>query len=769
MLKSEKYNSFFNKFVYLFLLLSPVLDALTAIFKKSFDLPFSIGTIIRGLFFLLVLVWLIKNYKNKKILMIFLLYVFLAVLYYFGLYKNNLLNEVSNIFYIFYLPILMMFFSKYNNDKINDKLILKIYLIYLSLIIIPYIFGVGYNLSESYVNKQGYFGLFYGGNELSATLLILGIIALNYVNKSNNYLLKIITYAELFICIFLIGTKTLYIGTFITLLYFLIKHIKYSRVFVNNKSKKIIFIIPILFVIGLVAIIPKTPMYKNIKTTLDYYKIKNISDFTKIENIDKVVFSNRLEDLKKANKEYSSGEVKTFIYGIGVTGIEKNKTIEIDIFDIFYSIGIFGSLVYILLLLFTTKFNQLDDNYRFAAILLIFVSLITGHVLIRPMVSIYIALLYILNRNKIEMEKKKILLVSNMYPSDKYKYYGSFVKNTKEILEKNGYVVDKMVITKQNEKIAKLFSYIYLHVGTILKGIFNNYDYIYVHFISHSSSGAIFVKKTSSNVKLVLNAHGNDIISDYSDVDSNIKRSSKYIKHADKIVCPSNYFKDVIINNYNVSKDKVYVYPSGGVNTNIFKKLDRKESLKEVNLSDKYNYIGFVSRIEKDKGYDIFLKAIKELKERKELKDEDKFLVVGAGSEEDKFNELVNELDISDYLEVRNMVSQDELINIYNSLDIFVFPTYRKSESLGLVGLEAMACEVLVIASKNYGPTDYVVDNKNAKFFKPKDYKDLADKIIEMKKLNNEAKNKMRKKARETAIKYDSKNTKELILNVFKE
>ena len=115
------------------------------------------------------------------------------------------------------------------------------------------------------------------------------------------------------------------------------------------------------------------------------------------------------------------------------------------------------------------------------------------------------------------------------------------------------------------------------------------------------------------------------------------------------------------------------------------------------------------------------------------------------------------------------MVSQEELINIYNSLDIFVFPTYRRSESLGLVGLEAMACEVLVIASKNYGPTDYVVDNKNCKFFNPKDYKDLADKILEMKKLNNEEKNKMRKKARETAIKYDSKNTKELILNVFKE
>ncbi|MBR3117080.1 MAG: O-antigen ligase family protein [Bacilli bacterium] len=769
MLKSEKYNSIFNKFIYFFLLFSPFIDALTGIFKKNLDLPFSIGSIIRGLFLVLAFIWLIKNYKNKRILGIFLIYVFLAILYYFGLYKNNLMNEVNNILYIFYLPILMLFFSKYNNEKINDKLILKIYLLYLTLIIVPYIFGIGYNLSDSYVNKEGYFGLFYAGNELSATLVILGVIALNYVNKSNNFLLKIITYAELFVCIFLVGTKTLFIGTIVTLLYFLIKYFMFSRVYKYKKSRKLMFIIPVLFVISLIIIIPRTPMMKNINTTLDYYNIKSFSDLGKIETIDNVIFSNRLSNLSKANKEYMKGEAKTFIYGIGKTGIEKNSVIEIDIFDIFYSIGIFGSMIYILLMLFTIKFNYLDDNYKFAAVMMIIISLLSGHVLIKPMVSIYIAVLYILSKNRVEMEKKRILLVSNMYPGEKYKYYGSFVKNTEEILSNNGFVVDKVVITKQNEKIAKLFSYIYLHVGTILKGMFNNYDYIYVHFISHSSLGGVFVKKTSFNTKLVLNAHGNDIISDYDDNQKNIKRSSRYIKNADKIVCPSKYFKDIIVKNYNVSKDKVYVYPSGGVNTAVFKKIDREEALSEANLPKKYKYIGFVSRIEKDKGYDVFLKAINELRDRKEIKSDEKFIVVGAGSEEDEFNKLVDELNVREYLEVRNMVSQEELINIYNSLDIFVFPTYRRSESLGLVGLEAMACEVLVIASKNYGPTDYVVDNKNGKFFNPKDYKDLADKILEMKKLNNEEKNKMRKKARETAIKYDSKNTKELILNVFKE
>ena len=73
-------------------------------------------------------------------------------MYYFGLYKNNIFVEANNIFYIFYLPIMMLFFSKYNNEKINDKLILKVYLLYLNLIIIPYSFGIGFNLSENCIN-----------------------------------------------------------------------------------------------------------------------------------------------------------------------------------------------------------------------------------------------------------------------------------------------------------------------------------------------------------------------------------------------------------------------------------------------------------------------------------------------------------------------------------------------------------------------------------------------------------------------------------------
>ena len=766
MSKVNKFNNFFDKFIYIFLLFSPILDALTAICIKNFNLSISIGTIVRGVFIILSLIWLKYNSNRKQIIIIFLLYTLLALIYYFGLNRAGIFTEVINIFHIFYLPILMLLFSKYNNDKINDKLALKIFLIYLNLIIIPYIFNIGYNLSESYVNKQGYFGLFYGGNELSAILVLLSVPALNYVNNSKSYILKLFTYIELFICIYLIGTKTLFIGIILVIIFLFVRYIKYSRIFKVEKNRRVAIWSSLLVIVLLISIIPFTPMMKNIKTSLEYNNVKKVSDVFNYKTIDNMVFSERLSYWKRINNEFTKSDINGVIYGLGEYKIVNIKIVEIDILDIFYSIGVFGTLIFIIMILYTAHFYDLRDKYKFAFILLVIISLISGHVLNQPMVSIYLALLYLLSKNSLTLEKKSILLVSNMYPSNSFKHYGSFVKNSYELLEDNGYNMDKVIMHKHNNKLIKLFAYIKLHSLVILKCIFNNYDYIYVHFISHSSLGAVISKKLCHNVKLVLNAHGNDVIRDLKEEEKNIKRSKRYIKYADTVIVPSKYLKDIIIEEYNYDENKIVIYPSGGVNTNLFHNIDENIAKEECSLNKKHKYIGYISRIEKNKGWDLFLQAAAELVKKKEFKNY-KFLIVGSGKEEEKMMNMINELKLIDHIELRNMVLQEDLVYFYNSLEIFIFPTYMK-ESLGLVGLEAMACETLTIISNNYGPKGYIKDKKNSLAFKPQDSKDLVDKIIYMTNMNQEEKKKMRIKARETAIKYDSNNTKSILIDVFK-
>lgn len=755
----------FDKFIVIFLFLQPILDVITSLQVRN-NISITVGAIVRGILFTIILVYLYKNNVSKKPIIIFLIYVFLALSYQFLYTSNSIFTEVFNILKIFYLPFLIYFFNKYNNEKIDDKMLTIIYLIYINLIIIPYLFSIGYSSYSTLEDKQGYIGLFYSGNEISSVIIGLLPIVLNYTFNSKSYILKILVYIETLITVILIGTKTLFFGLIIIILYVFIKYL-YKSYKSNSKNFRKILLIPIIFIVIMILILPKTPVYKNIKITLNYYNINSVEELLNIKSIDNVIFSKRLSYLENVNKNYIKEDTLGLIYGLGSSKISTIRDVEIDIFDIFYSIGIFGFTIWLILMINSIRGQKLRGVYKFSFILFLVMSLFSGHVLIKPMVSIYVALIFILNKNAIKIEKKKILLVSNMYPSDKYKHYGSFVKNTKELLEENNFIVDKSVMYKQDNFIKKIISYLSLYIGTVLKGIFNNYDYIYVHFVSHSSPGAVFLKLTSRDVKLVLNAHGNDVVKDADFDDKNIRRSKKYIKYADKVIVPSNYFKDIMINDYKVDENIIFIYPSGGVNTDKFIKLDKEECKKKCNLSSEHKYIGYISRIEKDKGWEVFLKAIKELEKENKIGDR-KFLIIGTGTEENDMNELIKELDILKYLEIRSMVSQDELVNIYNSLEIFVFPTHRKSESLGLVGLEAMACETFVIASNNYGPTDYVRDNKNGFLFKPQDEIDLKNKILEYENLNNEQKKKISKKMRETAVKYDTRNTKDKILEVFR-
>ena len=65
----------FNKFIIIFLFLNPFLDAFTAI-QLKYNIGFvTIGTLLRGLFFLIILLYMIKNNICRTYLVMFIIYV----------------------------------------------------------------------------------------------------------------------------------------------------------------------------------------------------------------------------------------------------------------------------------------------------------------------------------------------------------------------------------------------------------------------------------------------------------------------------------------------------------------------------------------------------------------------------------------------------------------------------------------------------------------------------------------------------------------------
>ena len=320
---------------------------------------------------------------------------------------------------------------------------------------------------------------------------------------------------------------------------------------------------------------------------------------------------------------------------------------------------------------------------------------------------------------------KKILIVSNMYPSEKFYSYGIFVKRFCEQLEMIGVRYNLCVMKKNENTFFKIINYIIFFIKSFISYFNKENELIYIHYASHSSIPIILAHKLFKK-NIYVNVHGSDIVPENKKQQLFQKYTEKILSIADKVVVPSEYFKEYLGKKYNIKPNKIIVYPSAGVNANVFnvKKTDRNVLKEQFNIKKDIYIFGYVGRISSKKGWDIFLRATKILYEKRQ---DFQVVIVGEGKEEQKMNDLIKKLKIHNLVRLP-LLSQEDLCRIYNCFDCFVFPTMREGESLGLVGLESMACGCPVISS-DFAAPKYYVNSLNGLKFEKGNFYDLADKM----------------------------------------
>lgn len=315
----------------------------------------------------------------------------------------------------------------------------------------------------------------------------------------------------------------------------------------------------------------------------------------------------------------------------------------------------------------------------------------------------------------------KIFLISNMYPSSKSPSYGIFVKNTVEALKDLGVEFSKLGVIRgrADHKIVKLLKYLKYYWRITFHYLFGNYDVMYVHFLSHNTPILFLLYKIfGKKKKWVINIHGSDIIKSRGKKIDHY--NAKILTYADKVIVPSAYFKELMLKQYPHTHENLYfISPSGGIDPAVFYP---KENFKSTS---KIPVFGFVSRIDKGKGWDTFMDALHLLHQENI---EFKALFAGPGEQEDQLQQRIKDYHLTKKVEFLGVVPQQNLPEIYRDLDLFIFPSMLY-ESLGLVGLEAMSCGIPVIGSKISGIETYLSDGQNGFLFAPGDAKELAEKI----------------------------------------
>ncbi|WNS81245.1 O-antigen ligase family protein [Domibacillus sp. DTU_2020_1001157_1_SI_ALB_TIR_016] len=435
-----------------FIIWQPVIDVLTSASLLLLNISLTVGVIVRVLFMAAIVLMLLWKARQSGLARKYILYL-LAVAAVIAI--NIVLNmNVKDPYYlgselkffnkIVYFPILFTGFSVLylylKREQVPFKEKTTSYFLYASLIISAVFlvsFVTGTSLSNYSHTKIGFSGWFYAGNEIGAIMaIILPVTALYAIEKTNRvkewrYWIPFVLLA---VSMQFLGTKVGYGGIVVVLLAaFFSMLILY---FTKERSEKTRsnMLISLVLIAVLAVTTPVTPVFHNMFAHLSLLNI----DFSKEkekeidpdtgeelpedeqeeeepeitnEQVQNLVFSSREKYLAEMKDQFAEAPVSQKLFGMGFAGNyeepEPGKTprmIEMDFFDLFFSLGIVGFLTMMSLPLYYAirfvihfvrnikqTFTPVNIMYGVAFILGIGISATAGHVLTAPAVSIYVA------------------------------------------------------------------------------------------------------------------------------------------------------------------------------------------------------------------------------------------------------------------------------------------------------------------------------------------------------------------------------------------
>lgn len=411
----------FNTLLIIFILLQPILDLITGIGIHVWKVNLTIGIIIRILFLIFMIYSVLFVYKKKQNFIYYGLLIIYGLFYLTGifLYKDGIgvFEEIQGLCRVFYFPVLLIsLYSVKEEIRISKMTLMTVLVTCLVCILIPNCLNLGFASYE--ITKEGTLGFFNSANEISGIIsLLTPIMLLIFINCKKIISILIISIIYLFV-ILTIGTKTpllsLGITIFFAYLWFIYKEIKQKRI----KRIGLSLIALIIFVTGITLILPRTNFYKNIKTHLDYLKLDNITEVFQDEAlIDHFIFSQRLTFLKDRQQDYKSATTYQKLFGIGyLDGAKEAKAVEMDYFDIYYSHGLIGFIIYFgiygyifYLIMKERKCLDFTQYMLYVSIILsIFLSFFTGHIITAPAVSLIVVILLLM---LVKRKKDYILLI----------------------------------------------------------------------------------------------------------------------------------------------------------------------------------------------------------------------------------------------------------------------------------------------------------------------------------------------------------------------
>lgn len=233
---------------------------------------------------------------------------------------------------------------------------------------------------------------------------------------------------------------------------------------------------------------------------------------------------------------------------------------------------------------------------------------------------------------------------------------------------------------------------------------YHNLDLFHVHYAIPHASVAYLAKQILNqydlDIPVITTLHGTDI--------TLVGKNPAYepvvsfsIDQSDGVTAVSNFLKQSTYDNFSVNADIRVIY--NFIDNQRFHRLN-KEHFRKMITPGGEKVVIHTSNFRKVKRVADVMKTFEIIREHIPAR----LLMVGDGPERSKAEEYCRERGFCS--EVSFLGSQNSVEEIYSIGDLFLLPS--ESESFGLAALEAMACEVPVIASHAGGLPELVVNGE---------------------------------------------------------
>ena len=233
-----------------------------------------------------------------------------------------------------------------------------------------------------------------------------------------------------------------------------------------------------------------------------------------------------------------------------------------------------------------------------------------------------------------------------------------------------------------------------------------------------------------------------------------------YANLCDEVIAPSESIAR-ILRERGVNRPGITSIPTG-VEIEAFATGDGRGFRRRHGVPEGAFTVGHLGRLAPEKNLEFLGRALVDFLGRRESAH---FLLVGYGPSESPLRELFEQAGVGDRVHFTGRQSGQHLVDAYHAMDVFAFAS--KTETQGMVLVEAMAAGLPVVALEANGVREVVRDGANGRLLMEEDEEGFAAALADLAGAGPETWERLKREASSTARHFSKQSCAQRVLDLY--